>query len=102
FTIQSAGSALSYPIDPSLPQKILRSNPNEITCVFVSAKGLDNKLLVALWDEIALTNLEREVIKALQIIAPAVEGLTFVSTPALGGERDPIVKIAGIDEPLPL
>ncbi len=102
FTIQVAGSTLSYPIDPSLPQRILRLNSNEITCVFIAANGLSRKQIIELWDAIALTNLEKEVLNALCLIAPGVEGLTFVSNPASGGERNPIVKITGIDEPLPL
>src|SRR5438105_1499160 len=102
FTIQASGSTLSYPIDPSLPQRILRLNSNEITCVFVSAKGLNNSQLIKLWDEIALTHLEEEVLNALRLIAPGVKGLNFISTPMSSGERHPIVKIADIDQPLPI
>jgi hypothetical protein len=102
ITIQAAGATLSYPIDPSLPQGILRLNSNEITYVFISAKGLDNRQLIELWDGIALTNLEKEVLNALRLIAPGVEVLTFVSTPVSVGKRIPIVKIADIDQPLPL
>src|SRR3989442_585690 len=100
FTIQAAGTTLSYPIDPSLPQGILRLNSNEITCVFIPVKGLDNSQLIELWDGIALTNLEKEVLNALRLIAPGVEVLTFVSTPVSVGKRIPIVKIADIDRPL--
>ena len=102
FAIQAAGTAISYPIDPSLPQGILRLNSNEIPCVFTSANGLSGQRLTQLWDGIALTKLEADVLAALRLIAPGVVDLSFVSIPLSGGERIPIVKIADIDEPLPL
>jgi predicted ATPase len=74
----------------------------EITCVLVPANGLKREQISELWDGIALTGLEKEVSNALRLIAPGVEGLNLVSTPASEGERDLIVNVAGIDEPLPL
>lgn len=56
FTIQAAGALISYPIDPSLPQGILRLNSNEFDCVFTPAKGLTEQRLTELWDKIALKN----------------------------------------------
>lgn len=79
-----------------------RQPSEEITCVLVPANGLNREQIIALWDGIALTGLEREVNTALRFIAPGVEGLNLVSTPASKGERDLIVNVAGIDEPLPL
>ena len=102
FTIQAAGATLSYPIDPSLPQGILRLNSNEIPCVFTSANGLSAQRLTELWDSIALTKLETDVLIALRLIAPGVADLNFVSTPLSGRERIPVVRIADNDEPLPL
>jgi len=58
--LNSLGATLSYPIDPSLPQDILRLNSNEIPCVFTSANGLSAQRLTELWDGIALTKLEQE------------------------------------------
>ena len=102
FTIQAAGSTFSYPIDPSLPQGILRLNSNEIPCIFTSAHGLNSQRLTELWDGIALTRLETDVLNALRLIAPGVADLNFVSTPLSGKERIPVVRIADNDEPLPL
>lgn len=103
FTIQMGGTTLSYPIDPSVPQRILRLNAKEINCVFTTANGLNGRQITELWDGIALTNLEKDVLDVLRLIAPGVERLSLVSTPiSETGERHPIVKIAGIDEPLPL
>ncbi len=50
-----------------------------------------------LWDNIALTDLEKDVLAALRIVAPGVENLSIVKRGS-----NAIVKIASIDEPLPL
>jgi AAA domain, putative AbiEii toxin, Type IV TA system/AAA ATPase domain len=102
FTIQAAGTTLSYPIDPSLPQGILRLNSNEIPCLLTPAHGLNSQRLTELWDGIALTKLQADVLATLRLIAPGLVDLTFVSTPLSGGERIPVVKIANVDEPLTL
>ncbi|MGH2495981.1 MAG: AAA family ATPase, partial [Ktedonobacteraceae bacterium] len=93
---------LSYPIDPSLPQGILRLNSNEILCLLTPANGLSEQHLTELWDGIALTKLESDVLVALRLIAPGLVDLNFVSTPLSGGDRVPVVRITDTDEPLPL
>ena len=76
--------------------KEIRQPSKEITCVLVPANGLNREQIIELWDRIALTGLEREVSNALRFIAPGVEGLNLVRTPASKGERDLIVNVAGI------
>jgi hypothetical protein len=85
FTLQIAGTGTSYPIDPSLPQGILRLNSNEIACIFTSSNGLTERSLTELWDSIALTKLETDVLNALRLIAPGVVNLNFVSSPLSRG-----------------
>ncbi len=86
---------------PLLPRILERKG--EINCVAIEANGLDRRQVGELWDGIALTNLEKEVLTALRLIAPGVEGLNLISNPtSTTGERIPIVKIEGIDDPLPL
>jgi len=102
FTIQAAADTLSYPIDPSLPQGILRLNSNEIPCLLIPANGLSGQRLTELWDGIALTKLEADVLIALRLIAPGLIDLNFVSNLLSGGDRVPVVKISDIDEPLSL
>jgi len=102
FTIKTGGHTLGYPIDPSLSQGILRLNANEIPCIFTAAHGLSSKRITELWDSIALTSLEDDVLAALRLIAPGLVNLNFVSTPLSGRERIPVVKITDVDEPLPL
>lgn len=100
--IQVGSSFTRFELDPSAPQSISRLNTGEIPCVVTSANGLNERRLTELWDSIALTNLEDDVLNALQFIAPGVRGLNFVSTPISGSERIPVVRISDMDEPLPL
>ncbi len=71
----------------------IRLPSKEITCVLVPANGLNREQIIELWDRIALTGLEAEVINALRFIAPVVEGLNLVSTPTSKGERNLIVNV---------
>ncbi len=77
-------------------------NSNEIPCLLIPANGLSGQRLTELWDGIALTKLETDVLVALRIIAPGLADLNFVSTPLSGRDRVPVVKIIDNDEPLPL
>lgn len=73
-----------------------------INYVFVPPNGLQGELIGRLWDGIALTNLEEEVIEALQIVAPGVEGVSIIGDPGSARGRIPIVKLTDVDEPIPL
>ena len=88
-----------------LVQHRLQSVPEggSAPCVFVSANGLDISRIGQLWDSIALTNLEEDVLKSLKLIAPDTEGVRLVLGPYRSeGQRVPIVKLAGTPEPVPL
>jgi AAA15 family ATPase/GTPase len=71
----------------------------------VSTDNMPNRKLAALWDLTSLTNLESEIIAALGLIDKRVSGVAFVEDISKGRSNDnriPLVKIEGIDEPLPL
>jgi predicted ATPase len=71
----------------------------------VPTENIPNRKLAALWDLTSLTNLESEIIDALKLIEPKVSGVAFVEDISKGRSSDnriPLVKIEGIDEPLPL
>ena len=114
FTIQMGNQIkANYPLrpDPLTPSRALNSEEG-VNCIYISANGLDSEQSALLWDDIALTPLENEVLKALRIIAPGVDGLNYRDSQAarLVNNRDgrslrtriPIVRITGIDEPIPL
>ncbi len=75
------------------------------TWQIVSTANIPNRKLAALWDLTSLTDLESEVISALRLIDERVTGVAFVEDVSRGTASDnrvPLVKIKGIDEPLPL
>lgn len=75
-----------------------------ITCQFVPTNGISDAKASSLWDGISLTDLEKEVLIGIKLIEPNATGVTFVDS----GEREqsasriPLVKIANIEEPVPL
>ncbi|BCL82018.1 ATP-binding protein [Ktedonobacteria bacterium brp13] len=91
----------TYPITSSYP-RILRGESGEVNCVSINSNGLGKTKIGTLWDQIALTDHEREVLNALKIIAPGVEAISIVGDPQSVRARYTIVKVAGIREPLPI
>lgn len=88
----------TYPI----PSSSLNTDIKDIASVYIAVNGLDRRAITELWDSIALTDLEKEILAALRFVAPGVEGITLISDPVVINERIPIVKVKGIDERLPL
>jgi hypothetical protein len=76
--------------------------PKGIPCVYVPANGLEPLQIAALWDAVALTPLEEEVLMSLRTIAPDVERVNLVGDQEYTRRRVPTAKIAGVDVPLPL
>ncbi|CZY47144.1 chromosome segregation protein [Enterobacter hormaechei] len=78
---------------------------NNTLVQYVPTSGLTSSKASSLWDSISLTDLESEVVKGLQLIEPSTSGLTFVENDdgvrSLEG-RIPLVKVDGVDEPIPL
>jgi predicted ATPase len=71
----------------------------------VPTGNMANRKVSALWDLTSLTDLESEVISALRMIEPRVEGIALVEDlygRSRGDERIPLVRMAGAKEPLPL
>jgi hypothetical protein len=83
---------------PGLPLTELKGT----TCILIQGGGLNRKQIGELWDGIALTTFEQEVLTALQLITPGTERINLVGDPSSARGRIPIVKIRNIDEPLPL
>jgi predicted ATP-dependent endonuclease of OLD family len=91
LTISPSGGVLPPP--GRLPEPKPRVN-------FLRAESLDVTRLGQLWDALVLTPEEVGVTEALRIIEPKVERLAFVGT--LSGAPQFIVKLAGIEQPIPL
>ena len=75
----------------------------DIKCIFTRYDGLDKRRIGELWDAIALTDREKEVLNALHIMAPGVEAISIVGDPiGSSRERYTIVKVKGQREPIPI
>lgn len=94
--------SIDYAISLSTLPRLVRPELKEINSIFVGANGLNRSQAGSLWDKISLRKLEADVLASLRIIAPGVEGQSFVGDPGTREGRIPIVRISGIDEPLPL
>lgn len=82
--------------DPFLESTLPASMP----CVALAAWGLTAEKITRLWDEIALTRVESEIIRALRIIAPDVEAVNIVGR----GERPSqvVAKVRRKQDPEPI
>lgn len=95
--------ATHYRIEQTLPDNFPQIAPRPLQVLLISAHGLTSARLSELGDRVALTEAERRVLDALRIIVPGVEGLGFVAaSTVVAGDRIPIVRIAGMNEPIPL
>lgn len=106
FFIQLGGQFTAhYGLNPNRLANQLIPELKEINSVYAKTNLLSKTQIGVLWDNIALTGLDKEVLGALRIVAPGVEGLTLVDDtdyPRKVRSRIPVVKIASIDERLPL
>ena len=71
-----------------------------VNCFQLWSEGLTSDMTALLWDSIALTDAQGDVIAAMQIIAPGLMAINFVA--GQGSGRIPIAKIANIEIPVPL
>jgi len=69
---------------------------------FVSSAPADSQLFASIWDEIALTDKENSVIKALKLFDERLTGITFKSNQNHSNKRTAFIKLAGEKAPVPL
>jgi ABC-type branched-subunit amino acid transport system ATPase component len=69
---------------------------------FIGANGLAPDIVGELWDSIALTDQEEQVVSALTIIASNLERLVLVSRGKSSPARIPVVKLRGLSGSVPL
>jgi hypothetical protein len=82
---------------------MFRGEAVDYRCVCVGPKGPDLLNPTGqLWDHIALTESEKDVIHGLQLLAPEIERISLVGDPEERQERIAVVKIKGRLQPLPL
>jgi hypothetical protein len=74
-----------------------------LACVFVSPYGGERTgTLGTLWDKIALSDREKDVVDALRIIDPEISAVSMVGGEGPRQMRTAIVRAAGLPRPVPL
>ncbi len=91
-----------FPLGQSLFGRRSKLDSQGINCLYISMKGLSQTRLGALWDKIALTDLEQEILFALQIIAPEAEKVSLIGEALRNSGRIAIVKTSNQAKPVPL
>ena len=71
---------------------------DEVSCLFISAIGLDDNKIVDMWEEALLAGREDVVLDALRVILQEVQ--RFNITP--GSLKVPVVKVENLPYPVPL
>lgn len=79
------------------------ANEPRLPCVFVSPySGERTATLGPLWDEVALSDREQDVVDALKIIDPEISAVSMVGGEGPRRARTAIVRAAGFPRPVPL
>ena len=71
-------------------------------CQSVATGNMSGYTLAELWDRTSLTDLEPEVIRAMQLIEPRATAIAFVEDSGRNCHRIPLIKVNGFKDPLPL
>jgi len=97
---------MQYPLDQAISSMRRGLRPKAqfegIVYSFIPANGLGKEQSSRLWDSIALTDLEQDVLASLRIIAPKVVRVNLVGSTEHSQERIPMVRTADRADPLPL
>ncbi len=105
LSVNIGGATVShFPLDKDFTTKFFRDRKNsgQIHSVVIAYDGLTAKDVAAYWDNTVLSDLQYDVVAALQIIAPGTVSINFVGDRNGGRERIPIVKTQDFALPIPL
>ncbi|MFC5418713.1 ATP/GTP-binding protein [Bosea eneae] len=73
----------------------------EVPVVYLASTGMSSEEIGRIWDTIALTEDEEEVLSALRTLFPDIEKLVLVQGPSSRGERILMAKLAYFSDPVP-
>jgi hypothetical protein len=109
LVIEAGDTRRFFPLDyPRYPLRVsaLRSeiiDESRLPCVFVSPYGGERTATLGpLWDRIALSDLEKNVVDALRIINPEISAVSMIGGEGPRRTRTAIVRAEGIPRPVPL
>lgn len=102
FEIKRSGIRVLLPLNRLgrlIARRALRDEDENV--VFLPSSGMTIQEIGRIWDGIALTDDEDNVVRALQIISPTLEKLVMVESPERRGERMLMAKIGEFSTPVP-
>ncbi len=104
FVLLFGEQSFTFPFVPEsfYPRNIASLMGAELHHTFIWSRGLDAKTMNALWDEIALSASEDDVIQALQIVAPMLSRVNLISAKEGNPDRVAMVRLADRPEPIPM
>ncbi len=110
MVVEAGGSRRIVPLDQLQRQfyrgrsiRPLITEEQRLPCEFVSPYGGERTVtLGALWDKIALSDNEKDVVEALRIIDPEISAVSMVGGEGPRQSRTAIVRAAGLPRPIPL
>lgn len=73
--------------------EIVKSHPFKYTLQYIRTNDLKRDINGNLWDRVVMTDKERAIISALQIVEPAIEAISFIVDPTNNTKRIPVVKL---------
>jgi len=108
LVVETGGGKRTLPLDyvrRYIPYRFRPDPGNEpsLPCVFVSPYGGERTTtLGTLWDKIALSDLESDVVEALRIIDPEISAVSMVGGEGQKQQRTAIVRAKNLPRPVPL
>ncbi|WP_373769757.1 AAA family ATPase [Delftia acidovorans] len=99
-----AGRKRVIPLE-RLQRRALRidTEPVGFPCIYLDPfSSRSTSQMGALWDQIALTDVEPEIVKALQIVSPDIQGVSVIGGDDRSRGRTAIAKSTAFENPVPL
>jgi hypothetical protein len=103
FAIHQDGNRILFPFDRFSRIMMRRRLGADLdsNVSYLSSSGLQPEEIGRVWDGIALTDDEDDVIEALRVISPNIDKLVMVQSPEARGERMLMAKLRQFRSPMP-
>ncbi len=104
FIVAFDSKALSLPFEAHsfYLRNVARMMDAELNHTFIWSRGLDAKTTASYWDQVALSEREDDVIRALQIVAPHLLRVNLVSAREGNPDRIAMVRLSSRPDPIPM
>lgn len=76
-----------------LPSLFIKSHQSKHTLQYIRTNDLKRDINGNLWDNVVMTDKEKDIISALQIVEPTIEAISFIIDPNNNTKRIPVVKL---------